>query len=274
MIPIKNKEGIARMRESCAIAAMVLHRMKEMVQPGMSTYDLDQAARQLIAQHGARSACYGYQIGSRRYPAYSCISVNEEVVHGIGSLKRILREGDIVSLDVVVEYNGYVGDNAFTVKLGRVAPRVDELLSVTQEALNLGIAQAVVGNRIGDISEAVQAFVESHGFTVVREMVGHGVGASMHEEPQIPNFLDRKKTKTELIRPGMTLAIEPMVNLGAAKTKTLSDGWTIVTADGSPSAHFEHTVLTTEKGPEILTIPRLNDPSGQAADPSAAVRPS
>ena len=268
MIPIKNKDGIARMRESCAIAATVLHRLKEKVQPGISTYDLDQAARQLIAQHGARSACHGYQIGSRRYPAYSCISVNEEVVHGIGSLKRILREGDIVSLDVVIEYNGYVGDNAYTVKIGQVPARVDELLSVTQEALNIGIGQAVVGNRIGDISEAVQAFVESHGFTVVREMVGHGVGVSMHEEPQIPNFLDRKKTKTDLIRPGMTLAIEPMVNLGAAKTKQLGDGWTIVTADGSPSAHFEHTVLTTEKGPEILTIPRL-DKSAKAATSSA-----
>lgn len=246
------------MRESCAIAAMVLQRLKEQVQPGLSTYDLDQTARRLIAEFGARSACHGYQLGSRRYPAYSCISVNDEVVHGIGSLKRILREGDIVSLDVVIEYNGYIGDNAYTVQIGHVTPPVEKLLRVTKEALQIGVAEARVGNRIGDISEAVQKFVESHGFGVVREMVGHGVGVSMHEEPQIPNFLDRKKAKTDLIRPGMTLAIEPMVNLGGARTKTLSDGWTVVTADGSPSAHFEHTVLTTESGPEILTVPRAD----------------
>ncbi len=254
MIPIKNKEGIARMRESCAIAATVLNKLKELVHPGVTTYDLDQTARDLIAQHGARSACYGYQLGNRRYPAYSCISVNEEVVHGIGSLKRVLREGDIVSLDVVIEYNGYIGDNAFTVPLGKVAPRVADLLKVTEEALYLAIKQAQVGNRIGDISHTVQTFVESYGFSVVRDMVGHGVGTSMHEEPQIPNF--GKRSSGEKIKAGMTFAIEPMVNLGHYRTKTLSDGWTIVTADATPSAHFEHTVLTTEKGPEILTIPR------------------
>jgi methionyl aminopeptidase len=195
MIPIKNKEGIVRMREACSVAATVLQCLKERVAPGISTYDLDQAARELIAQHGAKSACYGYQLGNRRYPAYSCLSVNEEVVHGIGSLKRILREGDIISLDVVVQYNGYIGDNATTVKIGQVPARVDELLRVTEEALAIGIRQATVGNRIGDISESVQKYVESHGFSVVRELVGHGVGVSMHEEPQIPNFLDRKNRK-------------------------------------------------------------------------------
>lgn len=256
------------MREACAVAASVLHQLKAHVQPGISTYDLDQAAREMIAQLGARSACYGYQIGSRRYPAYSCISVNEEVVHGIGSLKRILREGDIVSLDIVVKYNGYIGDNASTVKIGAVPTRVDDLLRVTEEALAIGIRHATVGNRIGDISEAVQKFVESHGFGVVREMVGHGVGLSMHEEPQIPNFLVGKKSRTDPIRPGMTLAIEPMVNLGGYRTKTLSDGWTVVTADGTPSAHFEHTVLTTDQGPEILTVPRLDQPA--AATPAAS----
>ncbi|MFA6289562.1 MAG: type I methionyl aminopeptidase [Opitutaceae bacterium] len=254
MIPIKNKEGIVRMRESCAIAATVLNKLRELVHPGVTTYDLDQAARDLIAQHGARSACYGYQLGSRRYPAYTCISVNEEVVHGIGSLKRVLREGDIVSLDVVIEYNGYIGDNATTVSIGKITPRVADLLKVTEEALYLAIKQAQVGNRIGDISHTVQTFVESHGFSVVRDMVGHGVGTSMHEEPQIPNF--GKRSSGEKIKAGMTLAIEPMVNMGAHRTKTLSDGWTVVTSDGSPSAHFEHTVLTTDKGPEILTIPR------------------
>ncbi len=254
MIPIKNKEGIARMRESCAVAALVLKQLKELVRPGITTYDLDQAARDFIAQLGARSACYGYQIGNRRFPAYTCLSVNEEVVHGIGSLKRVLHDGDVVSLDVVIEYNGYIGDNATTVPLGPVSPKVAELLKISEEALYLGIKEAVVGNRIGAISHAIQTYVEAHGFGVVRDLVGHGVGVSMHEEPQIPNF--GRKNSGDKIKPGMTLAIEPMVNLGAYRTKTLSDGWTIVTADNSPSAHFEHTVLTTENGPEILTIPK------------------
>ncbi len=254
MIPIKNKEGIARMRESCAIAALVLKQLKELVRPGITTYDLDQAARDFIARQGARSACYGYQIGNRRFPAYTCLSVNEEVVHGIGSMKRVLHDGDVVSLDVVIEYNGYIGDNATTVPLGPVSPRVAELLKVSEEALYLGIKEAVVGNRIGNISHAIQTYVEAHGFGVVRDLVGHGVGVSMHEEPQIPNF--GRKNSGDKIKPGMTLAIEPMVNLGTYRTKTLSDGWTIVTADNSPAAHFEHTVLTTENGPEILTIPK------------------
>ena len=256
MIPIKNPEAIKRMRESCAIAATVLARLKEQVRPGITTYDLDQIGRDLIASFGARSACHGYQLHSRRYPAYTCLSVNEEVVHGIGSLRRILRDGDIISLDVVVEYHGFIGDNALTVPVGAIAPRTSELLKVTEEALHLGIQQAQVGNRIGDISHAVQAFVESHGFSIVRDMVGHGVGSAMHEEPQIPNF--GRRNSGEKIKPGMTLAIEPMVNLGAYAVRTLSDGWTVVTADGQPSAHFEHTVLTTDSGPEILTIPRAS----------------
>ena len=256
MIPIKNSEGIKRMREACSVAATVLARLKEQVRPGITTYDLDQIGRDLIASFGARSACYGYQLHSRRYPAYTCLSVNEEVVHGIGSLKRILRDGDIISLDVVVEYNGYIGDNALTVPVGAIAPRTAELLKVTAEALQLGIKQAQVGNRIGDISHAVQTFVEAHGCSVVREMVGHGVGREMHEEPQIPNF--GRRNSGEKIKAGMTLAIEPMVNLGGYQVRTLSDGWTIVTTDGQPSAHFEHTVLTTDSGPEILTIPRAS----------------
>jgi methionyl aminopeptidase len=252
-IPIKNSEGIRRMREACAIAAVILARLKEQVRPGVTTYDLDQIGRDLIAAHGARSAPHGYTLGSRRYPAYTCLSVNEEVVHGIGSLKRILRDGDIISLDVTVEFNGYIGDNAITVPVGSIAPRVAELLKVTEEALAIGIKQAANGNRIGDISHAVQTFVEAHGFSIVREMVGHGVGRSMHEEPQIPNF--GRRGTGDKIKPGMTLAIEPMVNLGGHAVRTLSDGWTVVTADGQPSAHFEHTVLTTESGPEILTVP-------------------
>jgi methionyl aminopeptidase len=255
-IPIKNKEGITRMRESCAIAALVLKQLKELVRPGITTYDLDQAARDFIARQGARSACYGYQIGNRRFPAYTCLSVNEEVVHGIGSMKRVLHDGDVVSLDVVIEYNGYIGDNATTVPLGPVAPRVAELLKVSEEALYLGIKEAVVGNRIGNISHAIQTYVEAHGFGVVRDLVGHGVGVSMHEEPQIPNF--GRKNSGDKIKPGMTLAIEPMVNLGGYQVRTLSDGWTVVATDGKPSAHFEHTVLTTDSGPEILTVPRAS----------------
>jgi methionyl aminopeptidase len=208
----------------------------------------------MIAGLGARSACFGYQHSGRRYPAHTCISVNDEVVHGIPSFRRILREGDIVSLDIVVWHNGYVGDNAFTVPVGPVPPAIEKLLRVSREALDLGIKQALVGNRIGDISAAIQQYCEANGFSVVRDMVGHGVGSSMHEPPEIPNF--GRKGTGDKIKPGMTLAIEPMVNLGHFKTKTLSDGWTVVSADGSPSAHFEHTVLTTENGPEILTIPR------------------
>jgi methionyl aminopeptidase len=253
-IPIKNKEGIAKMREACAIAATVLESLKPLVRPGITTQDLEEAGRDMIARLGARSACYGYQHGSRRYPAHTCISVNDEVVHGIPSFKRVLHEGDIVSLDIVVWYNGYVGDNAFTVPVGVVSPMIEKLLRVSREALGLGIRQAQVGNRIGDISHAVQSHVESNGFSVVRDMVGHGVGTSMHEPPEIANF--GRKGTGEKIKPGMTLAIEPMVNLGGFKTKILADGWTCVTTDGSPSAHFEHTVLTTESGPEILTLPR------------------
>jgi methionyl aminopeptidase len=252
-IPIKSKEGIARMREACAIAAKVLDSLKPLVRPGISTQDLEEAGRDLIARHGARSACYGYQHGSRRYPAHTCISVNDEVVHGIPSFRRILRDGDVVSLDIVVWHNGYVGDNAFTMPVGAVSPEVGKLLRVTREALDLGIRHAQIGNRIGDISASIQSFVESAGFSVVRDMVGHGVGIAMHEPPEIPNF--GRKGTGDKIKPGMTLAIEPMVNLGGSKTKTLGDGWTVVTADGSPSAHFEHTVLTTERGPEILTVP-------------------
>ncbi len=254
MIPIKDKIGIAKMREACAIAATVLDQIKPLVRPGVTTQDLEEAGRDWIARLGARSACFGYQHGSRRYPAHTCISVNEEVVHGIPSLRRVLREGDIVSLDIVVWYDGYVGDNAATLPVGPISPALEKLLRVSREALDLGIRQAQVGNRIGDISHAIQTHCESHGFSVVRDMVGHGVGTAMHEPPEIANF--GRRGSGEKIKPGMTLAIEPMVNLGGFKTKTLADGWTHVTSDGQPSAHFEHTVLTSDSGPEILTIPR------------------
>jgi methionyl aminopeptidase len=268
-IPIKNAEAIAAMREAGAIAATVLYQLKELVRPGITTYDLDQAGRDFIAGLGATSACHGYQPGGHSaYPAHTCISVNDEVVHGIGSLRRVLQDGDIVSLDVVISHRGYIGDNALTVPVGPVHPAKARLLAVTEEALRLGIAQAQVGNRIGDISATIQAHVEKNGCSVVRDMVGHGVGRSMHEEPQIPNF--GKRGRGDLIQPGMTLAIEPMVNLGSHRTKVLRDGWTIVTVDGSSSAHFEHTVLTTAAGPEILTLPRLPVGDVHALRPRAA----
>lgn len=250
---IKNKDQISRMREACSVAAIVLADLKQLVRPGITTQDLDEAGRDMMAKHGAKSADFGYQIGSRRYPAHTCISVNEEIVHGVPSFRRILHDGDIVSLDVTVEYNGYIGDNAVTIPVGAIDPTWAKLVSVTEESLAIGIRHAVVGNRIGDISYAIQKFVESHGYSVVRDLVGHGVGTAMHEPPEIPNFGRRKDGPK--IKPGMTLAIEPMVNLGGYRTRTLPDGWTVVTADNSPSAHFEHTVLTTETGPEILTVP-------------------
>ena len=241
------------MREVCAVAATILDRLKKMVQPGVTTQDLEEAGREQMERLGAHSACFGYRNGSRRFPAHTCISVNDEVVHGIPSFRRILREGDIVSIDVVVSRDGYIGDNAFTVPVGKVSENVAKLLRVSSEALDLGIRSALVGNRIGDISHAIQSHCERNGFSLVRDMVGHGVGLVMHEPPEIPNF-GCSGTGAK-IRPGMTLAIEPMVNLGGFQTKTQGDGWTHVTLDGSPSAHFEHTVLSTENGPEILTIP-------------------
>ncbi len=253
-IPIKTRDQIARMRDACAVAATVLEALKPLVRPGVTTQDLEEAGKQMIARLGASSACFGYQHGSRRYPAHTCISVNDEVVHGIPSLRRVLREGDLVSLDVVVMHGGFIGDNACTVPVAKVSPEAEKLLRVTREALDIGIREAVVGNRIGDISHAIQRHVEAHGLSVVREMVGHGVGAKMHEPPEIPNF--GRRGTGDRIRSGMTLAIEPMVNAGGHRTKTLPDGWTVVTEDGSLSAHFEHTVLTTDQGPEILTVPR------------------
>lgn len=250
---IKNSDQIARMRESCAVAATVLADLKQLVRPGTTTQDLDEAGRDMMAKHGARSADFGYQIGSRRYPAHTCISVNEEVVHGVPSFRRILHDGDIISLDVTVEYKGYIGDNAVTIPVGIIDPQLEKLIRVTEESLAIGICHAVVGNRIGDVSHAIQKHVESNGYSVVRDLVGHGVGEAMHEPPEIPNF-GRRKTGPK-IKPGMTLAIEPMVNMGGYRTKTLSDGWTVVTADNSPSAHFEHTVLTTNEGAQILTVP-------------------
>ncbi len=249
MIPIKSSAEIHRMQTSCAAAAEILRSIAAMVEPGRTTKELDEAAGELIARFGGKSPFLGY----RGYPGNICVSVNEEVVHGIPGKRRV-QYGDIVSLDIGIILDGYVGDNATTVAVGVVKPRTQELLRVTQLALEAGIKKARAGNRVGDISHAVQSVVEGNGFSVVREFVGHGVGRKMHEEPQIPNY--GKAGDGPKLKPGMTLAIEPMINAGVGEVQMLSDGWTVVSADGQPSAHFEHTVLVTEGDPEILTWPK------------------
>src|SRR5512133_57693 len=247
MIILKNERDLEATRPACALACKVLTEAAAFVQPGMSTLEVDEYAAGLIKQYGGKSAFLGY----RGFPCHTCISVNEQIVHGLAG-PRVLRFGDIVSLDVGVIYNGFVGDTARTVAVGGCSVQAQKLMDVTERSLYEGIAQAIAGNRIGDISRAVQKSVESNGFSVVREFVGHGVGRTMHEEPQVPNFVDGKSMGPKL-RPGMTIAIEPMVNAGLPGVKILNDGWTVITQDGSLSAHFEHTVLITEAEPEILT---------------------
>jgi methionyl aminopeptidase len=247
-IILKSGADLEAMRAAGAVAGKVLDDIIGFVKPGVTTRQMDGFAAERIKFYGAKSAFLGY----RKYPCHTCISVNEEVVHGLAN-ERELRFGDIVSVDVGVNYKGFIGDNARTVAVGGCGVLAQRLLDVTEQSLYLGIKAAVPGNRVTDISRAVQNYVEGNGFSVVREFVGHGVGRSMHEEPQIPNFVDRNMDQK--LRPGMTLAIEPMVNAGAADVKILKDGWTVVTRDGSISAHFEHTVLVTEKEPEILTWP-------------------
>ena len=236
------------MRPACAVTGQVLNEIAAFIKPGLTTRQVDEFAGECIKSHGGKSAFLGY----RKYPHYTCISVNDEVVHGMAGNRELLF-GDIVSLDVGVVYNGFVGDTARTVAVGGCGVLAQQLMDVTERALYEGIAAALPGNHITDISRAVQKYVESNGFSVVREFVGHGVGRSMHEEPQVPNFVDPKSNQK--LRPGMTLAIEPMVNAGRPAVKILKDGWTVVTQDGSLSAHFEHTVLITESEPEILTWP-------------------
>ena len=227
MIPIKNSYEVAQMRKACQIAASVLDRLANLVAPGVNTYDLDQSGKRFIRELGASSACHNYRNGNRVYPGYICVSVNDEVVHGIGSLRRTICSGDVVSLDVVISYKGFIGDNARTVMVGEVSSEVRHLVETTRDALDYAITFASHGGRVGDISHAVQTFVESRGLSIVREFVGHGVGRSMHEAPQIPNH--GRKGKGERLRAGMTLAIEPMVNLGKHQVKVAGDGWTALT---------------------------------------------
>jgi methionyl aminopeptidase len=248
MIILKSERDLEAMRPACAVAGTVLEEVAAFVQPGVTTKDVDEFAASRIKHFGGKSAFLGY----RKYPCQICISVNDQVVHGLAG-PGTLRFGDIVSLDVGVIYNGFIGDTARTVAVGGCDVAAQKLMDVGENALCEGIAQAVPGKRVVDISRAIQNHVEGNGFSVVREFVGHGVGRSMHEEPQVPNFVDGKSSPR--LRPGMTLAIEPMVNAGAPGVKILNDGWTVVTQDGSLSAHFEHTVLITESEPEILTWP-------------------
>jgi len=248
MIILKNERDLEAMRPACVVAGTVLDEVAGFVKPGVTTKEIDLFAASRIKSHGGKSAFLGY----RKYPCQICISVNEQVVHGLAGPRRV-EFGDIVSLDVGVLYNGYIGDTARTVAVGGCGVAAQRLMDVTEKALFEGIAQAVPGKRVVDISRAIQNYVESNGFSVVREFVGHGVGRTMHEEPQVPNFDDGKSSPK--LRPGMTLAIEPMVNAGTPGVKILNDDWTVVTQDGSLSAHFEHTVLVTEAEPEILTWP-------------------
>jgi methionyl aminopeptidase len=246
MIILKSERDLEAMRPACQLAARVLDEVVAFIEPGMTTQQIDDYAASRIQAYGARSAFLGY----RKYPCQICISVNEQVVHGLAG-DRHVQFGDIVSLDVGVVYGGFIGDNARTLAVGGCDVLSQRLMDVTERALHEGIAQAIAGNRVADISRAVQNYVERSGFSVVREFVGHGVGRTMHEEPQVPNFADGKKSPR--LRAGMTLAIEPMVNAGVAGVRLLKDGWTVVTQDGKPSAHFEHTVLVTESEPEIMT---------------------
>ncbi len=247
MIVCKSASEIERMRAANMLVADVLHELETLVAPGVTTADLDAAAEKLVRAAGAEPAFKGY----RGYPATLCASINEEVVHGIPSKKRALGEGDIVSLDMGVKLNGFFGDSAVTVPVGRVSDSVLKLLKVTQEALELAIAQVRVGGRVSDIGHAVQRHVEANGFSVVREFVGHGIGSALHEDPQIANY--GEPGRGPRLAEGMVLAIEPMVNMGRSAVKVLSDGWTAVTKDGSLSAHFEHTVAVTRDGPLVLT---------------------
>ena len=249
MIILKSERDLEVMRPAGKVAGTVLEEVAAFIRPGVSTREVDDYAATRIKFYGAKSAFLGY----RKYPCQICISVNEQVVHGLAGPRR-LEFGDIVSLDIGVMYRGFIGDTARTVAVGGCDVQAQRLMDVTEQALHLGIAQALPGNRVVDISRAVQVFVESNGYGVVREFVGHGVGRTVHEEPQVPNFVEPGK-KSEKLRPGMTIAIEPMVNAGTADVSMLNDGWTVVTKDGQLSAHFEHTVLITEGEPEILTWP-------------------
>ena len=253
MIYIKTKKEIDLIKDSCKIVAETLQLLKKYVKPGITTKELDKIAEDYILSNNAVAAFKGYSQGgsSVNYPAAICASVDDEVVHGIPG-NRVLKDGEIISLDVGIQKKGYFGDAALTVAVGSISGEKQSLMDVTEKSLYVGIEQAVVNNRIHDISAAVQAFVESNGYSVVRDLCGHGVGKYLHEEPSVPNF-GRQGTGAKL-KDGMTIAIEPMVNMGKYNVKTNYDGWTVLTIDGLPSAHFEHTIAVINGKPEILTV--------------------
>ncbi len=274
MVTARSEKEIELMRESGRIVAQALDAIELELRPGMTTKDLDKIAEDYIRSQGATPSFLGYvprgARGTKPYPASICASINEEVVHGIPSPKRIIKEGDIISVDVGAYKNGYHGDSARTFIVGEVKPEVRHLVKVTEMCLTLAIQKAVVGNRLHDISAAVQNYAESFGFGVIENMVGHGIGTKMHEEPPVPNI--GKAGTGVFLREGMVLAIEPMINLGRSrKAKILSDTWTAVTADGKPAAHFEHTVVVRKGKAEILTLSRLPKTS-LATEESAAIQ--
>ena len=252
-IVLKKPGEIELMRQASRIVAVVLQAMEDVVAPGVSTAKLDEIAERIIRQHQAIPSFKGYpHRGENDFPASICASVNQEIVHGIPRADRVLREGDIISIDVGTIYKGYQGDGAITLPVGRVSEEAQRLIDVTRAALMVGIGAAWPGKRTGDISRAIEQYVLGRGYQVVREYTGHGIGREMHEDPQVPNYfvagmLDQK------LRPGMTLALEPMVNVGTWRTRALADGWTVETEDGKLSAHFEHTIAITDGEPDVLT---------------------
>ena len=247
MIILKTSQELSRMREAGRIAGGALAAGMEACKPGVTTMDVNRAVHQFITSHGAKPSFLGYG----GFPASACVSVNNEVIHGIPNKQRILREGDIVSIDVGAFYKGYHGDTAATVGVGSVSAEAQQLMDVTARCLELGIAQAIRGNRIGDIGAAVQQHAESFGYGVVREFIGHGVGGDLHEDPEVPNY--GRAGRGPRLAPGMTIAIEPMINLVGEDVEVQPDGWTVLTASGSLSAHFEHTIAITDNGPVVLT---------------------
>lgn len=252
MIYIKTKKEIDFIKESCRIVAETLQLVKSNIKPGVTTLELDKIAEDYIRSNDAVPAFKGYRQGPLiPFPGSICASIDEEVVHGIPG-NRQLKEGEIITIDIGVLKNNYYGDAALSVPVGTISNEKKKLLEVTEKSLHLGIDQAIAGNRVHDISNAVQQYVEANGFSVVRELCGHGVGKFLHEDPSVPNF--GKKGTGAKLKNGMTLAIEPMVNLGKYYVKTKPDGWTVVTEDGSPSAHYEHTILINNNTPEILTV--------------------
>ena len=247
MIVLKTSKELQLMKEAGAVAAGALKAAGEAVRPGITTFEIDRIARKFIEDAGAYPTFLGYN----GYPAATCISINDVVIHGIPSKSRTVKEGDMVSIDIGATYKGYVGDNAATFAAGKISPEAKRLSDTTREALYKGIEAAVAGNRVGDIAYAVQSYCEERGYSVVRTFTGHGVGTQMHEDPSVPNF--GTPGRGQRLIPGMTIAIEPMINMGTHEVVQLSDGWTIKTKDGKLSAHFENTIAITKDGPVILT---------------------